>query len=274
MLTHGGSGLECRGRSLEFRCLSTRSWSGDSCTRAEKIAQLSRASAEGTGMKKRSWAIRDVWHRVLFAAACAMSASCDATCPAGTVQDGDLCKTVTSLKGAGNSAQAGFDAAGSRSAAASTPVVNPGANTPSQGGAGVTSGPTAGTGAVAAGSRASQSGPAGTPAPAMTAGANSSQAGSAARAAIMDAGMPSGLADSGALPKGDWFCTQVGESCSCIQGQGISAESCSSPKPPCCFTLPSAGIINCQCWPQASEECTGFQARFPEAMKLTMCPPS
>jgi hypothetical protein len=171
----------------------------------------------------------------------------------------------SSKAGAGGGGSGGSkSAAGAGGAAGKAGASDAGAGAKAgSGGAGA--GGAAGAAAGAGGSAGASAGAGGASAGAGGAGAG---AGGAAGAAGGGAG-----ADGGAmLPTGDWFCINVGSSCSCIAGDGVDSDTCVTPKPKCCFTITSEDTPNCQCWPENSAECTQGGTRA-DAEKVEACPP-
>ena len=71
-----------------------------------------------------------------------------------------------------------------------------------------------------------------------------------------------------------WNCMQAGPSCTCVQvGVGGPSDSCTTPKPTCCFELVLLGTNACTCWPADSEECKTQSSEVPDATKTATCPP-
>jgi len=73
---------------------------------------------------------------------------------------------------------------------------------------------------------------------------------------------------------GSWYCMQVGASCTCVQAGGVAADTCSKPKPTCCFELVRFGANACTCWPADSAECKTQMTDVPDAQRTPSCPPS
>jgi hypothetical protein len=71
----------------------------------------------------------------------------------------------------------------------------------------------------------------------------------------------------------DWYCEPVANACSCVKNLGAGADTCTRPKPSCCFTVSIAGIENCQCWPPQSDPCTQLNSQLPDAVRVNQCPP-
>jgi hypothetical protein len=67
-----------------------------------------------------------------------------------------------------------------------------------------------------------------------------------------------------------WQCTQVARSCECVQSSS-KADSCSIPRPTCCYTLPNGANPKCLCVPNGSSECERLDAN-PAAERVTACP--
>ena len=101
--------------------------------------------------------------------------------------------------------------------------------------------------------------------------ANGGSGGSAGR------GSSAGAAGSAGSQKpstdGNWFCMQVDTSCTCVQVDGLDEDSCSQPKPGCCFELVRLGTNACTCWPEDSQECKSQMSEVPDAKRTSTCPP-
>jgi hypothetical protein len=67
-----------------------------------------------------------------------------------------------------------------------------------------------------------------------------------------------------------WQCTQIARSCECVQSSS-QADSCSIPRPTCCYTLPNGANPKCLCVPNGSSECERLDAN-PEAERIPACP--
>jgi hypothetical protein len=102
------------------------------------------------------------------------------------------------------------------------------------------------------------------------AGRTSQAAGRSGGGAGRSARPPNGAAGSG---DGEWYCLPVGESCTCVEGLGMSGDLCGSPKPGCCFTLVVAGENSCTCWPDDSDTCKNQPDDDPDAKPISTCPP-
>jgi hypothetical protein len=239
-------------------------------------------------------------------------AGCTTTpCPQGTMQQGQVCKVVsgvavssdagadaksstgstspsgtnsrsgdmgngassTSTASTGSGAGSGSQSATSASSAgtsANMPVVSSIAGTaaPATAGRDATHAVTAGASALSAAGRAAGSlgSAAGSSATGPTAG-NVGHAGAAA-----GAGASVGTAGQSASTTGDWTCLSVGNSCTCVQGVG-SDDLCDKPKPTCCVTFETAGLLSCECWPEGSSECMNYKTQVSNAQRVSTCPP-
>jgi hypothetical protein len=105
------------------------------------------------------------------------------------------------------------------------------------------------------------------------AGVGTSVAGSAANNASDSGANNAGAGGSPAVSSTDWVCADFDRSCTCVAGTGVGQDLCSTPKPPCCFTIVAAGSLSCQCWPDGSDECQNFQQQDPNGARASSCPP-
>ena len=68
-----------------------------------------------------------------------------------------------------------------------------------------------------------------------------------------------------------WFCTNVAESCACVETAGVTSQC--DVMPPCCFALTMVGLNTCQCWPENSEPCRDLRAGATDKKAIPSCPP-
>ena len=68
----------------------------------------------------------------------------------------------------------------------------------------------------------------------------------------------SGKAGRGGSGGGDsqaalvWTCEQADSACNCVLAQGSGKDSCTTPKPDCCYVYPEGGNDHCECVPPDS----------------------
>jgi hypothetical protein len=91
----------------------------------------------------------------------------------------------------------------------------------------------------------------------------------AAKAGRNARGGSGGAADSEAAIV--WTCEQADSACNCVLAQGSGKDSCTTPKPDCCYVYPEDGNDHCNCVPLNSPACSELFMRPGSGVAAT-CP--